>query len=92
MLPQSQRTGSKSYTIKSPGLRQTLGVYTDASELGYGGAILQEGKPVIFFTRKYQGAEVNYSNIEKELLALIRILTENRTLLYRQRLIVYTDH
>jgi hypothetical protein len=35
-------------------------VVTDASDLGLGGVLLQEGQPVAFESRKFNNAELNY--------------------------------
>lgn len=53
---------------------------------------MQREGPVAYFSRKFQGAEQNYSIIEKELLAIIRILEEYWGILLGQQIRVYTDH
>ena len=46
-------------------------VQCDASSLGLGAAILQDGKPVAFASRALSNAERNYSQLEKEMLAIV---------------------
>ena len=46
-------------------------VQCDASSLGLGAGILQEGKPVAFDSRALSSAEKNYSQLEKEMLAIV---------------------
>ena len=50
-------------------------VTTDASENAIGGVLSQEGHPVIYASRKLSQAEQNYSNIEREALAIIFVVT-----------------
>jgi hypothetical protein len=46
----------------------------DASGIGIGGVLLQEGKLVAYFSEKLSGPSLNYSSYDKELFALVRVL------------------
>ncbi|WVZ72338.1 hypothetical protein U9M48_020813, partial [Paspalum notatum var. saurae] len=42
----------------------------DANGIGIGGVLLQEGKPIAYFSKKLNGPSLNYSTYDKELYAL----------------------
>ena len=75
-------------------------LYTDASDYAVGCALYQldptDGllHPVEFWSQKYQTAEFNYSNNDKELLAIVASLSHFRHLLSgtKQPVTVRSDH
>ncbi|KAL0209474.1 hypothetical protein RCL1_008312 [Eukaryota sp. TZLM3-RCL] len=84
-------------------------ISTDASDLAVGGVIWQEmppgapaGTPLIdrkviplsFFSRILQDSQKNWSTIQKELYAILLILTESTLsgFLLSQKLTIFTDH
>ena len=67
-------------------------IEVDASMLGLGAALVQNGKPVAFASKALTTAETNYANIERELLAVVFGLEKFHTYIYGSTVTVYTDH
>ena len=64
----------------------------DASMNGLGACLLQEGKPVAYRSRSLTQAERNYSNIERELLAIVWGCEVLHNFTYGRYFTVQTDH
>ncbi|OWZ04667.1 Pol Polyprotein [Phytophthora megakarya] len=67
-------------------------LYTDASQHQLGGVIMQKGKPLAFWSRKCTTTQEQYTMNKKELLSVVEMLREFRSILWGRKLKIYTDH
>ena len=65
---------------------------TNASDRQLGDNILQKGSPIAFFSRVLNKAQKKYTTIDKEILSIMEMLKEFRTILYGQIIKIHTDH
>jgi len=67
-------------------------VSVDASPIGLGAVLLQEGQPVAFSSTTLTATKRRYCQIEKELLAIQFGLMRFRQYVYGQHFVVESDH
>ena len=64
----------------------------NASGTGIGGTLLQDGHPITFVFQALTETQKHYSNIERELLAVVVIMEKLHHFIFRCKFIVHTDH
>ena len=77
----TQPTSGKEYTL-----------YSDASRIGLGCELMQDGKVVAYASRQLKTHEQNYPIPDLELAAVVFALKIWRDYLYREKCRIYTDH
>jgi len=75
-----------------PDFSKTFDIYTDSSLRQLGAVIVQNNRPIAFFSRKLTGTQTKYSITELELLSIVETLKEFRGMLWGQKIRVFTDH
>jgi hypothetical protein len=78
--------------LQLPDFGRTFELECDASGIGIGGVQLQEGKPLAYFSEKLSGPSLKYSNYDKELYALVRVLETWQHYLWPKEFVIHYDH
>ena len=76
-----QPTSGKEYTL-----------YSDASGIGLGCVLMQDGKVVAYASKQLKPYEQNYPTHDLELVAVVFALKIWRHYLYRKKCRIYTNH
>ncbi|XP_055910439.1 uncharacterized protein K02A2.6-like [Eupeodes corollae] len=76
---------------------KALGIVCDASSYGVGGVLFHiekngEERPIMFVSSTLSNAEKNYSQIEREALAVIFSVKRFHKYIYGRKITIYSDH
>ncbi|KAG6615283.1 Retrovirus Polyprotein [Phytophthora cinnamomi] len=75
-----------------PDYSRTFHVFADASGRQIGGLIAQGKRIIACFSRSLTATQQKYSTMEWELLSVVEILKEYRTMLHGFPVVIHTDH
>jgi hypothetical protein len=78
--------------LSFPDFNKPLEIHTDASDFQLGAVIMQERKPEVFYSRKLNPAQRNYTTGKREMLSIVETLRAYRNILLGHEIIIYTDH
>jgi hypothetical protein len=77
--------------LQLPNFNKTFKLECDASGIGLGGVLLQERKPIAYFSEKLSGPVLNYSTYDKE-YALVRCLQTWQHYLWPKEFVIHYNH
>ena len=83
---------SEEAILAYPDFDRPIHLYTDTSDLQLGATLMQNGKPLGYYTRKLNKSQRNYTVGEKELLSVFEGLKAFDGVVRGTYIIIHTDH
>ena len=83
---------SRETLLSHPNFNKSFVIHTVASISQLGAVISQDDKPITYYSRNLNSAQVNNTTSKRELLSLVETLNEFSNILLGQQIKVYIHH